>query len=112
MRRREFLSGAAGALAWPVATRAQPTTMPVIGFLSATLPTDPQMLPAYRQGLSVAGYTEGRNVAIEYRSADSHYDRLPALASDLVERRVDLIAAFFTPVPARAAKAATATIPI
>src|SRR4051812_31852028 len=70
MRRREFVSGAAGALAWPLATRAQQSPVPVIGFLSATLPTDPQMLPAYRQGLSVAGSAEGRNVAIEYRSAD------------------------------------------
>ncbi len=109
--RRQFLHVAAGAATvWPLAVRAQ-QPVPVIGVLSATRPAETQ-LRAFQEGLSEAGYVAGRNVTIEYRSADGQYDRLPALAVDLVGRRVTAIAALFTPIPARVAKAATATIPI
>src|SRR5437764_9655682 len=110
MRRRVFLLGGA-AFTWPVPSGAQ-KAMPVIGVLSpASYDPFSTFVTAFRQGLSEAGYVEGENLAIEYRLAEGHYDRLPALAADLVGRKVDLIMAN-SPPAALAAKSATSMIPI
>jgi putative ABC transport system substrate-binding protein len=113
MRRRDFIIFLAGAMTvWPLAARAQQKAMPVIGVLSTGSPSASSgPLEAFRQGLSEAGYVEGQNLAIEYLWAEGHYDRLPALAADLVGRKVDLIMAS-SPPSALAAKSATSTIPI
>jgi putative ABC transport system substrate-binding protein len=114
MRRRDFTIVLTGAMtAWPLAARAQQKVMPVIGVLSTGSPSGPSgsLMDAFRQGLREAGYVEGQNLAIEYRWAEGHYDRLPALAANLVGRKVDLIMAS-SPPSALAAKSATSTIPI
>jgi putative tryptophan/tyrosine transport system substrate-binding protein len=114
MRRRDFIKAIAGSAAmWPLAARAQQPAVPLVGLLSAsTLQADAFRLAALREGLKEAGYVEGRNVAFEQRSADDHYDRLPALAAELVQSRVAVIVAFGATASALAAKAATSTIPI
>jgi putative ABC transport system substrate-binding protein len=110
MRRRELMILLGGAMA-ARAVGAQEKTMPVIGYLSSYSPLNP-FVAAFRQGLSEAGYVEGQNVAIEYRWAEGNYERLPALAADLVGRKVDVIAASGGDRSSRAAKNATSTIPI
>lgn len=112
MRRRDFITGMGAAICWPRVAPAQPSSMPVIGFLEGR--SSEGMAPrlaGFRQGLKEAGFTEGANVQVEYRWADNQSDRLPQLAADLVQRRVSVIFAS-APLPAAAAKAATATIPV
>jgi putative tryptophan/tyrosine transport system substrate-binding protein len=111
MRRRDFVAGLGSAAAWPIAARAQQAPLPVIGLLSSVF-ADTHPIGAFHRGLAEQGYVENRNVAIEYRFAEGRYDRLPALASELVSRPVDVIAAVGSSPAALAAKSATQRIPI
>ena len=114
MRRRDLIKGVAGsAAAWPYAARAQKSATPVVGCLSGTSPDDSiDILADFRRGLAETGYVQGRNLAIEYRLLEGHYDRIPTMVGDLVERRVAVIAVPNTTTAALAAKAATRTIPV
>jgi putative tryptophan/tyrosine transport system substrate-binding protein len=111
MRRREVITLLGGAVAWPLAARAQQPAMPVIGFLGVTAAADSvYRVSSFRDGLKEAGFVDGYNIAIEFRWAENKHDRLPALAADLVQRHAAVI--FGTNISVRAARAATSTIPI
>ena len=113
MRRREFITLLGGAAAWPLAARAQQPAMPVVGVLSPRSPAvDAPLIAVIRQGLNDTGFFEGRNVTLDYRWADGQYDRLAALAADLVRRQVAVIVAPGGEISAHAAKTATVSIPI
>jgi putative ABC transport system substrate-binding protein len=113
LRRREFITVLGGAVAWPVTARVQQPTMPVVGFLgTASAGPFAHLVVGFRRGLQETGFVEGRNVAIEYRWAEGQYDRVPALAADLVRRQVAVIVTVGGETSAAATMAATATIPI
>ena len=113
MRRREFIWLAGATLVWPLAARAEPAGNPVIGFLDSGSPAGmTETLAAFHRGLAETGWTEGQNVAVEYRWAEGGYDRLPALAAELVARPVAVIVATRSSAPGRAARASTSSIPI
>jgi putative tryptophan/tyrosine transport system substrate-binding protein len=113
VRRREFITLLGGAAAWPLAARAQQPAMPVVGVLSPRSPAvDAPLIAVIRQGLNDTGFFEGRNVTLDYRWADGQYDRLAALAADLVRRQVAVIVAPGGEISAHAAKTATVSIPI
>src|SRR6476620_1231394 len=113
MRRREFITLLGGAAAWPLATQAQPVGLPVVAYISAAISaaSPGQTLVALRQALAEAGYVDGRNVTIQFHSAEGQYDRIPMIIDELVRRGVAIIVASPTPA-ALAAKAATKAIPI
>jgi len=113
VKRRDFITLLGGAAAWPLGARAQQQPMPVIGFMSARAPEDSaHLLAAFRRGLAEGGYVEGQNVSVEFRWARGQYDLLPAMAADLVSRRVSVLVAVGGDPSPRAAKRATSTIPI
>jgi putative tryptophan/tyrosine transport system substrate-binding protein len=113
MKRRAFIAGLGSAAAWPVVAQGQQPMMPLVGFLNPGLPEPSSfVVMAFREGLKKASYVEGQNVTIDYRWAKGHYDQLQALAADLVQRQVLVIAATGGSISAQAAKTATATIPI
>ncbi len=111
MRRRDFITVLAGAAGYPHLAGAQQKAMPVVGYLSSSTSPNPPLIAAFHEGLSKAGYVEGKDVIIEYRWAEGHYDRLPALAADFIGRKVDVIFSSGTPA-VLAAKSLTSTIPI
>src|SRR5262245_48596884 len=111
--RREFVTLLGGAVAWPLAARAQQRALPLVGFLSAASPTSaPSYVAAFLSGLAEAGYVANKNVAVEYRYAEGQYDRLPPLAADLVRRQAAVIVATPNTAAARAAVAASNGTPI
>ena len=113
MKRREFITLLGGAAAWPFAADAQPSAVPVVGFVHLTsVETNRENLATFRRGLEETGYVEGKNLAIEYRWAEGRNDRFPALLSELVRRQVSVIVVLESTNGALAAKAATQTIPI
>ena len=113
MKRRDFITLLGSAAVWPPAARAQQKAMPVIGFLCSASPGPfAPFVAAFHQGLSDTGYVQGQNLTIEYRWAENHYDRLPALAVELVRRKVDVIVNEGGRPSAEAARDATSTIPI
>ena len=113
MRRREFIKFAGGAMAWPVAAGAQQRPVPVVGFMSGRAPNDSaHLVAAFRQGLAETGFVEGQTVTIEFRWAEGNYDRLPALAADLVAAKVAVLVGVGGDVSAVAATKATKTIPV
>ena len=113
MERRAFIMLLSGAAAWPLAARAQQPAMPVVGFINGgSADASARFVTAFRQGLNQTGFVEGQNLGVEYHWLEGKYDQLPALMADLVRRRVALIATPASGPAARAAKAATSTIPI
>jgi putative tryptophan/tyrosine transport system substrate-binding protein len=112
MRRREFITALGGAAAWPLAARAQQVAMPAVGFLHSGLEIHAPHVIGFGQGLNEAGFVEGRNVSVQYRFAEGHYDRLAAMVADFVDRKVAVLAAVGGVQTALAAKPASSTIPV